>query len=146
MNSDFITLLNVFKKFQLISEDLPQNWCDENFINLSSLTLATKVSNQSSNVLKRLNLKTGMSCEQTADTIETRIKKSLLHGFFMNVACATGTFDAYSIIKNVKHFGFVYLDASCCLKKKIPKWIIFNECRLLNKKNNVKIVTDIERK
>lgn len=135
IDGDHLTLLNVYHAFKQNSED-PQ-WCYDNFVNYRSLKSGDNVRQQLSRIMDRFNLKR-TSTEFTSKDYYINIRKSLVTGFFMQVAHLEKT-GHYLTIKDNQ---VVQLHPSTCLDHK-PEWVVYNEF-VLTTKNYIRTVTDVK--
>jgi pre-mRNA-splicing factor ATP-dependent RNA helicase DHX15/PRP43 len=135
IDGDHLTMLNVYHAFKQNHED--PNWCYENFVNYRSLKSADNVRSQLSRIMDRFNLKR-TSTEFTSRDYYLNIRKSLVTGFFMQVAHLERT----GHYLTVKDNQVVQLHPSTCLDHK-PEWVIYNEF-VLTTKNYIRTITDIK--
>lgn len=135
IDGDHLTLLNVYHAFKQNHEDT--QWCYDNFINYRSMKSADNVRQQLSRIMDRFNLRR-TSTEFTSKDYYINIRKTLVSGFFMQVAHLERT-GHYLTIKDNQ---VVQLHPSTCLDHK-PEWVVYNEF-VLTTKNYIRTVTDIK--
>lgn len=135
IDGDHLTLLNVYHAFKQNHEDT--QWCYDNFINYRSMKSADNVRQQLSRIMDRFNLRR-TSTEFTSKDYYINIRKTLVAGFFMQVAHLERT-GHYLTIKDNQ---VVQLHPSTCLDHK-PEWVVYNEF-VLTTKNYIRTVTDIK--
>ncbi|KAI5705833.1 hypothetical protein M8J75_002206 [Diaphorina citri] len=135
IDGDHLTLLNVYHAFKQNQED-PQ-WCYDNFVNYRSLKSADNVRQQLSRIMDRFNLKRS-STEFTSKDYYINIRKSLVTGFFMQVA----HLEKDGRYLTIKDNQVVQLHPSTCLDHK-PEWVVYNEF-VLTTKNYIRTVTDVK--
>ena len=135
VDGDHLTLLNVYHAFSGWTQSgREQRECHENWLNLRSLKSAQNVRNQ----LERLCRKTGVELVSTdfnARQYYPNIRKSLVAGFFMQVAHLSGK--EYLTVKDRQP---VALHPSCCLGHK-PEWALYHEF-VLTSRNYIRTVTE----
>ena len=95
-DGDHLTLLNVYHAFK--SEQGDPNWCYQNFLSHRALTSADNVRNQLMRIMERNDL-TLMSTPFEDRNYYTNIKRSLLSGYFMQVAKRNGNTNNYVTVK-----------------------------------------------
>lgn len=135
IDGDHLTLLNVYHAFKQNHEDT--QWCYDNFVNYRSMKSADNVRQQLSRIMDRFNLRR-TSTEFTSKDYYVNIRKTLVSGFFMQVAHLERT-GHYLTIKDNQ---VVQLHPSTCLDHK-PEWVVYNEF-VLTTKNYIRTVTDIK--
>lgn len=135
IDGDHLTLLNVYHAFKQNQED-PQ-WCYDNFVIYRSLKSADNVRQQLSRIMDRFNLKRS-STDFTSKDYYVNIKKSLVTGFFMQVA----HLERDGRYLTIKDNQVVQLHPSTCLDHK-PEWVVYNEF-VLTTKNYIRTVTDVK--
>lgn len=135
IDGDHLTLLNVYHAFKQNHEDT--QWCYDNFVNYRSMKSADNVRQQLSRIMDRFNLRR-TSTEFTSKDYYINIRKTLVAGFFMQVAHLERT-GHYLTIKDNQ---VVQLHPSTCLDHK-PEWVVYNEF-VLTTKNYIRTVTDIK--
>jgi len=133
-DGDHLTLLNAYHAFKSHQEDT--TWCYENFLNSRSLRQADNVRLQLARIMKRFNLEL-VSTEFTAKEYYPNIRKSLVAGFFMQVAHLERS-GHYLTVKDNQE---VLLHPSVGLDKK-PEWVLYNEF-VLTSKSYIRTVTEI---
>jgi len=134
IDGDHLTLLNVFHAFKQNGADA--NWCYDNFLSERSLRSAENVRTQLSRIMTRLSLKL-VSTDFASKDYYINIRKSLVEGFFMQVAHLERT----GHYLTVKDNQVVQLHPSTCLDAK-PEWVLYNEF-VLTSKNFIRTVTSI---
>ncbi|KAK8788930.1 hypothetical protein V5799_021294 [Amblyomma americanum] len=121
----------------MLSDHEDTQWCYDNFINYRSMKSADNVRQQLSRIMDRFNLRR-TSTEFTSKDYYINIRKTLVSGFFMQVAHLERT-GHYLTIKDNQ---VVQLHPSTCLDHK-PEWVVYNEF-VLTTKNYIRTVTDIK--
>jgi pre-mRNA-splicing factor ATP-dependent RNA helicase DHX15/PRP43 len=82
-SGDHMTLLNVFKEYKENAENV--KWCWNNFLNQRVLKSAENVRQQIEQIMKKLKLAV-RECDGGAKMQGELVKKSIVEGFFMQVA------------------------------------------------------------
>jgi len=135
VDGDHLTLLNVYHAYKNNQES--SAWCYDNFLNHRSMKSADSVRAQLMRVMNRLGLEL-KSADFNAKDYYANIRKSLLAGFFMQVAHLERT----GHYLTVKDNQVVALHPSTVLQHK-PEWALYDEF-VLTSKNYIRMVTDIK--
>ncbi|CAA6663655.1 unnamed protein product [Spirodela intermedia] len=133
-NGDHLTLLNVYHAYKQNNED--PSWCYENFVNQRAMKTADNIRQQLVRIMARFNLKL-CSTDFNSRDYYTNIRKSMLSGYFMQVAHLERT----GHYLTAKDNQVVHLHPSTCLDQK-PEWVIYNEF-VLTSRNFIRTVTDV---
>lgn len=133
MDGDHLTLLNVYHAFKQNGED--SNWCYENYVNHRTMKSAENVRVQLQRIMSRLNIPIKSTPFDSRDYY-VNIRKSLLCGFFMQVAHLEK--GAYVTVKDNQK---VQIHPSTCLDRN-PEWVLYNEF-VLTSKNWIRTVTEV---
>jgi len=138
-DGDHLTLLNVFNTYKQKSEEKGvEKWCYDNFLNVRSLKSSDNVRSQLARTCKRFDLQFEGIDFRNKDYY-TNIKKSLLSGFFMQVAHLQRA-GHYSTVKDSQ---VVILHPSVSMQNHKPDWVLYNEF-VLTSKNYIRTVTEIQ--
>jgi len=132
---DHLTLLNVYHAYKRNNEST--QWCYDSFVSHRSIKSADNVRRQLQNIMQRKGLEL-LSTEFTSADYYDNIRKSLVEGFFMQVAHQESN-GHYLTIKDNQP---VQLHPSCCLQHK-PIWVLYHEF-VLTTQNFVRTVTEIK--
>lgn len=135
VDGDHLTLLNVFHAYKLNNCDA--NWCYDNYLNHRSLASASNVRDQLIRNMKRHEMPTQSTLDIQSPHYYPNIIKSLVSGFFMQVAHK----EAGGQYVTVKDNQVVHLHPSCVLDDK-PEWVVYNEF-VLTSRNYVRLNTRI---
>ncbi|XP_045831537.1 probable pre-mRNA-splicing factor ATP-dependent RNA helicase DEAH3 [Trifolium pratense] len=118
IHGDHLTLLNIYNAYKQNNEDL--SWCNDNFINYWALKEADNIRQELASIMMtRLKLN---KCS-TDDNNSINIRKSILAGYFMNMAHLDTTGN-YITLEGNKVVNFN--PSSNDLDGHKPKWVIFN--------------------
>jgi len=134
IDGDHLSLLNVYHAYK--QNNGSPDWCRENFVHSRNMKAAENVREQLARIMKRANLGL-VSTEFTSKDYYPNIRKSLVSGYFMQVAHLEKT-GHYLTIKDNQ---VVALHPSSCLDHK-PEWCLYNEF-VLTSKNYIRTVTDV---
>uniref|UniRef100_A0A0K0F584 RNA helicase n=1 Tax=Strongyloides venezuelensis TaxID=75913 RepID=A0A0K0F584_STRVS len=133
--SDHLTLLNVYNQF--IRNGETSQWCYDNYLNFRTLTNAKNIRVQLERTMERLGLmKRQLSFSDT--DYYNNIKKSVLSGFFMQVAFRESS--GHYII--AKEGQLVVIHPSSVVNAK-PEFIVFNEY-IQTRQDFVRCCTEIQ--
>eukprot|EP00347_Sterkiella_histriomuscorum_P005269 403357241 len=134
-DGDHLTMLNVFNAYKLKKEN--PDWCYDHFLNFRALKQANDVRDQLLQIMIKLGLRVN-SRPMNDPEYYTNIKKSLLSGYFMQVAH----------LQRAGHYltfrddQVVAMHPSTALDHK-PEWCMYNEF-VLTSKNYIRTVTEIQ--
>jgi len=135
VDGDHLTLLNTYHMYK---QNVTDNyWCRKNFVSQRSLTSADNVRRQLSGILQRVGLEIN-STDFNSDEYYDNIQKSLIEGFFTQIAHYEGGQNLYMTVKDNQ---MVNLHPSCSLDRK-PKWVLFHEF-VLTSQNFIRTCTSI---
>lgn len=133
---DHLTLMNIYNSYKQNEHD--KNWAWNNYLSARALMQADNVRNQIQRIMERLDIDL-TSRTVTGPRFYDNIRKTLVCGFFMQVAHKEGERNAY---KTVKDNQAVSLHPSCGLDTN-PEWVLFNEF-VLTSKSFIRTVTAIK--
>ncbi|KAF9269099.1 P-loop containing nucleoside triphosphate hydrolase protein [Marasmius fiardii PR-910] len=124
--SDHLTLLNVYNQY--IQNKYDKNWAWQNFVSARALSQAENVRNQLQRTMERHDIESiSLSDEKK---LFFNVRKTLVIGFFMQVAHKEGEKGNYLTVKDNQACAFrangVALHPSCGLDSQ-PEWVLFNE-------------------
>lgn len=126
---DHFTYINVYQAYERArkqGEDL-KVWCRKNFVNPRALRSAYSVRDQLIVLLRKANVEINSTSPEDS-SYSKNIRKSLLCGYFMQVAHRT---DKRGWYKTVKDEEFVQLHRSSELWKDTP-WVLYHEFVLMD--------------
>ena len=135
VDGDHLTMLNAYYAWKSNGED--RKWTYDNFLNLRSLQSGDNVRQQLARLMAKYNLPL-TSTEFSSKDYYLNIRKSLVSGFFMQVA----HLDPSGHYQTVKDNQPVALHPSCCLDHK-PEWVAYHEFTLTSKQF-IRTVTEIK--
>ncbi|KAI0084386.1 pre-mRNA-splicing factor ATP-dependent RNA helicase PRP43, partial [Irpex rosettiformis] len=134
-DGDHLTLMNVYNNYQQNKFD--RNWAYMNYLSGRSLQQAEKVRAQLERTMERYEIELISTSDERK--LFQGIRKSLICGFFMQVAHKEGEKNNYITVKDNQVVG---LHPSCGLDSQ-PEWVIFNEF-VLTTRPYIRTVTQIQ--
>lgn len=138
-SSDHLTMLNVYNAFEAQSKQSSADWAWENYLNHRSLLSARSVRQQLKGILTRM----GHSIVSTPPShkhYDSRIKKALIMGFFMQVAKRQGTKKSLRTLKDNQE---VMLHPSTVLSARLYDFVLYHEF-VLTTTNYIRTVTCVK--
>ncbi|KAK5574576.1 hypothetical protein RB653_009829 [Dictyostelium firmibasis] len=143
--SDHLTLLNVYNSFvsknKCSSEQ--QQWCNDNKINYKSILAIQQTKNHLLNFLTKVSIKL-LSCENPQ--AQDLIKKSILSGFFNNIAKSVSDDDdddiSYETI--VEPTRKVWLHSNSFITTATSQFVLFGQTTKIHDKEYIKDVSIID--
>lgn len=135
VDGDHLSMLNVYHAWKQNNENI--DWCYSNYLNHRSLKSADNVRKQLSAIMLRLGLELKSNDFSSSDYYIS-IRKSLLNGFFMQIA----HFEPQGNYLTVKDNQVVVLHPSTALDHQ-PQWIMYHEF-VLTTQNFVRTVTGVK--
>ncbi|XP_074532115.1 putative pre-mRNA-splicing factor ATP-dependent RNA helicase DHX32 [Halichoeres trimaculatus] len=128
---DHFTLVNVYKAFKQHQQDPycdVEKWCQDSFLNHSSLLMADALRTELTDTLKRIELPISVPAfGSRSNTLN--IKRALLAGFFMQVARDVDGSGNYFILTH-KHVAQIHPLSTYGAKSPklgLAEWILFHE-------------------
>jgi len=112
---DHFSLLNIYD--QWVESSYSRDWCRMNFLQYRSLNRARDVREQLEDLLDRVEV------ELTSSDNADDIRKSILSGYFYHTAQLNKSGD----YKTFKHRQRVQIHPQSCLKKEVPKWVVYHQ-------------------
>ncbi|EEB05579.1 ATP-dependent RNA helicase Prp43 [Schizosaccharomyces japonicus yFS275] len=134
-DGDHLTLLNVYHAYRSGAGD--SDWCWNHFLSQRALISADNVRNQLRRTMERLDVKL-VSTPFEDRNYYNNIRRSLVTGFFMQVAKKSANGKSYVTMKDNQ---VVQLHPSCGLSV-TPEWVMYNEF-VLTTKNFIRTVTAV---
>lgn len=125
---DHLALLNIWEQWS--ESGFSNIWCEDNFLQYRTLKRAKDIRMQ----LERLCRKIGLEVEPQKDTSNRTIKiqKTLLSGFFPNVARLSKLGTSYVLLKK-KQAVFIHPSSNLFTVKPPPKLLLYHELVLTSK-------------
>lgn len=122
IEGDHITLINIYNIYTKKQKNARKGFCGEMYINERSLIKAIKIKTQLKEYLHIMGVKINKSDDYDDPP---SILKSLITGFFMNVAHRQ--LDGTSTYKNVRSSEVLEIHPTSVLANIKPKWVIYND-------------------
>lgn len=126
---DHFTLLNIWNEWT--ETGYSSIWCEENFLQYRSLKRAKDVRTQLERLCSRIGLKVTTTADADVDKT-VRIQKSLLAGFFPNVARLSKLGSNYVLLKR-KQQALIHPSSGLFSRKPPPKLVLYHELVLTSK-------------
>ncbi|ESK89603.1 atp-dependent rna helicase prp43 [Moniliophthora roreri MCA 2997] len=133
-DGDHLTLLNVFNQYMQNKYD--KNWAWQHYLSARALAQAENVRDQLQRNMERSEVE--LVSLNDEKKLYMNIRKTLVIGFFMQVAHKEGEKGSYLTVKDSQ---VVALHPSCGLDTQ-PEWVLFNEF-VLTKRPYIRTVTDV---
>ncbi|KAK7027339.1 DEAH-box ATP-dependent RNA helicase prp43 [Paramarasmius palmivorus] len=133
-DGDHLTLLNVFNNYMQNKYD--KNWAWQHYLSARALAQAENVRDQLQRNMERFEIE--LVSLNDEKKLYMNIRKTLVLGFFMQVAHKEGEKGSYLTVKDNQ---VVALHPSCGLDTQ-PEWVLFNEF-VLTKRPYIRTVTDV---
>ena len=135
IDGDHLTMLNAYHAWKQNNES--SEWCYVNYLNTRSMKSADNVRKQLAAIMLRLGLELNSNDFSSTDYYLS-IRKSLLAGFFMQVA----HFEPQGNYLTVKDNQLVVLHPSTALDSQ-PQWVMYHEF-VLTTQNFIRTVTNVK--
>jgi pre-mRNA-splicing factor ATP-dependent RNA helicase DHX15/PRP43 len=137
-DGDHLTLLNVYHAFKgEEAQNDPRQWCHDHFLSYRSLQQADNVRLQLKRIMEREEIDL-VSTSFEDKNYYVNIRRSLVAGFFMQVAKKESSGKTYTTVDNQS----VLLHPSTVLSVD-SEWVLYNEF-VLTSKNFIRTVTSIK--
>ncbi|XP_063818298.1 putative pre-mRNA-splicing factor ATP-dependent RNA helicase DHX32 [Pseudophryne corroboree] len=142
---DHFTLLNIYKEYEQMKNDNAsqydiERWCQDHLLNYVALEMGCVIRGELLDIMKRIELPVSEPAFGSEDNI-LNIKKSLLTGYFMQVARDVDGSGNYIMLTH-KQIGQLHPDSGYCLSHTIPEWILFHEFSVADS-SCIRIATEV---
>ncbi|XP_029933447.1 DEAD/H (Asp-Glu-Ala-Asp/His) box polypeptide 32a [Myripristis murdjan] len=143
---DHFTLINIYNAFKQSQREpyfSAEKWCQDYFLDHTALKTADAIRSELTDILNRIELPVSEPSFGTK-TNTHNIKRSLLAGFFMQVARDVDGSGNYFILTH-KHIAQVHPSSSYGVKSHklgLPEWVVFHEYTL-SENNCMRTVSEI---
>ncbi|PIL32647.1 hypothetical protein GSI_05351 [Ganoderma sinense ZZ0214-1] len=134
-DGDHLTLMNVYNSY--VNNKHDKNWCWNNYLSARALQQADNVRTQLQRTMERYEIDLVTTANE--QKLWQNIRRTLVCGFFMQVAHKEGEKNGYLTVKDNQ---VVSLHPSCGLDTS-PEWVIFNEF-VLTTKPYIRTVTEVK--
>ncbi|XP_063290792.1 putative pre-mRNA-splicing factor ATP-dependent RNA helicase DHX32 [Pelobates fuscus] len=127
---DHFTLINIYKAYEELkrsnaSQYDVEKWCQDYYLSFPALEMACVIRSELLDVMKRIELPVSEPAFGSEDNV-LNIKKSLLSGYFMQIARDVDGLGNYIMLTH-KQVGQLHPDSGYCIKQRIPEWVLFHE-------------------
>jgi HrpA-like RNA helicase len=122
IEGDHITMINIYNIYTRKQKNARKSYCGEMYINERTLIKAIKIKLQLKEYLHIMGVKINKSDDYDDPPA---ILKSLITGFFMNVAHRQ--IDGSNSYKNIRSSEILEIHPTSVLANIKPKWVIYND-------------------
>ncbi|XP_075699224.1 putative pre-mRNA-splicing factor ATP-dependent RNA helicase DHX32 [Rhinoderma darwinii] len=127
---DHFTLINLHREYEHLkirnaSQYDIEKWCQDHLLNYTALEMACVIRSELLDIMKRIELPVSEPAFGSEENI-LNIKKSLLSGYFMQIARDVDGLGNYIMLTH-KQVGQLHPDSGYCLNHNIPEWVLFHE-------------------
>ncbi|XP_041522210.1 putative pre-mRNA-splicing factor ATP-dependent RNA helicase DHX32 [Microtus oregoni] len=127
---DHFTLINVYRAYQdtalnSTNEHCVETWCHDYFLNCSALRTADVIRAELLEIIKRIELPYTEPAFGSKEN-SLNIKKSLLSGYFMQIARDVDGSGNYLMLTH-KQVAQLHPLSSYSITKKMPEWVLFHQ-------------------
>nr|XP_004659250.3 putative pre-mRNA-splicing factor ATP-dependent RNA helicase DHX32 isoform X1 [Jaculus jaculus]XP_045005016.1 putative pre-mRNA-splicing factor ATP-dependent RNA helicase DHX32 isoform X1 [Jaculus jaculus] len=142
---DHFTLINVYKAYQdtalnSATEHCVEKWCHDYFLNCSALRMADVIRAELLEIIKRIELPYAEPAFGSKEN-NLNIKKSLLSGYFMQIARDVDGSGNYLMLTH-KQVAQLHPLSSYSIIKKMPEWVLFHQFSI-SENNYVRIASAV---
>ncbi|XP_053548491.1 putative pre-mRNA-splicing factor ATP-dependent RNA helicase DHX32 [Bombina bombina] len=142
---DHFTLINIYKEYEQMrsnseSQHNVEKWCQDYYLNITALEMACVIRLELLDIMKRIELpitEPGFGSEENV----LNIKKSLLSGYFMQIARDVDGLGNYIMLTH-KQVGQLHPYTGYCKGQKLPEWVLFHEFSV-GEKSCIRIASEI---
>ncbi|NP_001088262.1 putative pre-mRNA-splicing factor ATP-dependent RNA helicase DHX32 [Xenopus laevis] len=142
---DHFTLINIYNEYEQMKRNNAsqydvEKWCQNHCLSFVALEMARAIRNELLDIMRRIELPlTGPAFG--SDENVTNIKKSLLSGYFMQIARDVDGLGNYIMLTH-KQVGQLHPDSGFCNSAKVPEWVLFHEFSV-SERSCIRIVSEI---
>ncbi|CAJ0928855.1 unnamed protein product [Ranitomeya imitator] len=127
---DHFTLLNLYKEYEQMktsnaSQYDIERWCQDHLLNYTALEMACVIRSELLDIMKRIELPVSEPAFGSDENV-LNVKKSLLSGYFMQIARDVDGLGNYIMLTH-KQVGQLHPDSGYCLNHNVPEWVLFHE-------------------
>ncbi|XP_018417608.1 PREDICTED: putative pre-mRNA-splicing factor ATP-dependent RNA helicase DHX32 isoform X2 [Nanorana parkeri] len=142
---DHFTLINIYREYNQIRKnhfrpDIIERWCQDHLLDYTALEMACVIRGELLDIMKRLELPVSEPAFGTDENV-LNIKKSLLSGYFMQIARDVDGLGNYIMLIH-KQVGQLHSDSGYCLNHIIPEWVLFHEFSVADR-SCIRVATEI---
>ncbi|XP_075072089.1 putative pre-mRNA-splicing factor ATP-dependent RNA helicase DHX32 isoform X2 [Mixophyes fleayi] len=127
---DHFTLINIYKEYEQMKSDNAsqydiERWCQDHLLNYIALEMGCVIRGELLDIMKRTELPVSEPAFGSEENV-LNIKKSLLTGYFMQIARDVDGLGNYIMLTH-KQVGQLHPDSGYCLNHSIPEWVLFHQ-------------------
>ncbi|KAG8435492.1 hypothetical protein GDO86_013430 [Hymenochirus boettgeri] len=142
---DHFTLINIYNKYEQMKKTCAnqhdaERWCQNHCLNFMALEMANVIRSELLDIMRRLELPVSEPAFGNKENI-LNLKKSLLSGYFMQVARDVDGLGNYLMLTH-KQVGQLHPDSGYCNGTKVPEWILFHEFSV-SERSCIRIASEI---
>nr|DBA14986.1 TPA: hypothetical protein GDO54_004255 [Pyxicephalus adspersus] len=142
---DHFTLINIYREYTQRRKNniglyIVERWCQDHLLDYTALETARVIRGELLDIMKRLELPVSEPAFGTDENV-LNIKKSLLSGYFMQIARDVDGLGNYIMLIH-KQVGQLHPDSGYFLNHIIPEWILFHEFSVADR-SCIRIATEI---
>lgn len=142
---DHFTLINIYREYNQMRRSnvrpyVVERWCQDHLLDYSALEMACVIRGELLDIMKRLELPVSEPAVGTDENI-LNIKKSLLSGYFMQIARDVDGLGNYIMLIH-KQVGQLHPNSGYCLNHIFPEWVLFHEFSVADR-SCIRIATEI---
>ena len=141
-SGDLLSAIDVYKKWIAISQKKQVAWCMANALNSKSLRSARETSNEIRQAL--LNVRPGQNLEVTAENIQESLCKSLLAGYFENIAWSFGHEKLGYMAVPSNEIARIHPSSVLSSLGDQPEWVLYQQLKRSNDQVFLLNVTPIQ--
>ncbi|XP_075468373.1 putative pre-mRNA-splicing factor ATP-dependent RNA helicase DHX32 [Ascaphus truei] len=144
-DGDHFTLIQIYKEYEHIKKNRRrqydiEKWCQDYFLNLTALETAQVIRTELLDIMKRIELPISEPAFGSEENVQN-IKKSLLSGYFMQIARDVDGLGNYIMLTH-KQVAQLHPFSGYCNSHKIPEWVLFHEFSVSDK-SCIRITSEI---
>ncbi|QBM87312.1 pre-mRNA-splicing factor ATP-dependent RNA helicase-like protein PRP2 [Metschnikowia aff. pulcherrima] len=127
---DHLTLLNIWRQWKDLG--FSNLWCEDNFLQYRTLKRTRDIRQQLEGLCSKVGIDLEEAAQDQSQVDEEKIQKSLLSGFFPNLARLSKLGNNYVLLKR-KHPVYIHPSSGLSLVKPPPKLVLYHELVLTSK-------------
>ncbi|KAM9923302.1 hypothetical protein OXX59_005264 [Metschnikowia pulcherrima] len=127
---DHLTLLNIWRQWK--DSGFSNLWCEDNFLQYRTLKRTREIRQQLEGLCSKVGIDLEESAQDQSQVDEEKIQKSLLSGFFPNLARLSKLGNNYVSLKR-KHPVYIHPSSGLSSVKPPPKLVLYHELVLTSK-------------
>ncbi|RMC11260.1 hypothetical protein DUI87_11378 [Hirundo rustica rustica] len=124
----------------MVTDFSSENWCRDNFLSCSALSMAEVIRAELVEIMKRIELPISRADFGSEENLLS-IKKALLSGYFMHIARDVDGSGNYLMLTH-KQVAQLHPFSSYYNTRRIPEWVLFHEFSI-SEGNSIRVVSEI---